>query len=355
VLRQACRTLDLPPPDEDATTAEALHRQLRQLRLQSNQQDARVVVPIDQFEEVLGRGNERNPKAAAAADAFLALLAELLAMKASQVLIIATLRCLAGMGIRLEQYETFGRLKGAVQRKADAVLTPTLPAPSAEEIAALQQAFVEHLIRLTTKGKEAKQPARRSLLLTASLRLVDRQRPHPRRSASVLSPPSRLPAWCYRRAEAWRLEPLHPLLWGCWFCPGDAHPAVLPPPCLLGQNASMTAAPSTTTSIPIDPRISEIASGITAAIPEAQVRLFGSRARGTSRPDSEVDLLITVPDQWLAGHDRVRVLGDLWRQYSSHRLPLGLLLYTETEVSQRQKYRSSATSLAYQEGILLNG
>jgi hypothetical protein len=68
------------------------------LRLQSNQQDARVVVPIDQFEEVLGRGNERNPKAASAADAFLALLAELLAMKASQVLIIATLRCLAGMG-----------------------------------------------------------------------------------------------------------------------------------------------------------------------------------------------------------------------------------------------------------------
>ena len=140
---------------------------------------------------------------------------------------------------------------------------------------------------------------------------------------------------------------------------GDAHPAVLPPPCLLGQNASMTAAPSTnnstTTSTPIDPRISAIASGIAAAIPKAQVRLFGSRARGTSLPDSEVDLLITVPDQWLAGHDRVRVLGDLWRQYSSHRLPLDLLLYTETEVSQRKQYRSAVTSLAYQEGILLNG
>jgi hypothetical protein len=78
------------------------------------------------------------------------------------------------MGLTLEQYETFGRLQGAEQRKADAVLTQTLPAPSAEEIAALQQAFVEHLIRLTTDGKEAKQPARRSLLPTASLRLVDR-------------------------------------------------------------------------------------------------------------------------------------------------------------------------------------
>jgi predicted nucleotidyltransferase len=102
----------------------------------------------------------------------------------------------------------------------------------------------------------------------------------------------------------------------------------------------MTAAPSTTTStsnsIPIDPRNSAIAAGIATAIPEAQVCLFGSRARGTSRPDSDVDLLITVPDHWLTGHNRIRVLGELWRQYSSHRLPLDLLLYTESEVSQRQ-------------------
>ena len=116
-----------------------------------------------------------------------------------------------------------------------------------------------------------------------------------------------------------------------------------------------SVAPSTTAAMPIDPRIIAIAAGIAAAIPEAQVRLFGSRARGTSRPDSDVDLLITVPDHWLTGQDRVRVLGELWRQYSSHRLPLDLLLYTESEVSQRQQYRSAVTSIAYQEGILLNG
>jgi len=117
----------------------------------------------------------------------------------------------------------------------------------------------------------------------------------------------------------------------------------------------MTAVLTTTDSIPIDPRISAIASGIAAAIPEAQIRLFGSRAKGTSRPDSDVDLLITVPDQWLAVHDRIRVLGDLWRQFSSHRLPLDLLLYSETEVNQRLQCRAAVTSLAYQEGILLNG
>ena len=94
-----------------------------------------------------------------------------------------------------------------------------------------------------------------------------------------------------------------------------------------------------------------------AAIPEAQARLFGSRARGTARSDSDMDLLITVPDHWLAGCDRVRVrvLGALWREYSSHRLPLDLLLYSESEVSQRQQYRSAVTTQAYQEGILLHG
>jgi hypothetical protein len=53
--------------------------------------------------------------------------------------------------------------------------------------------------------------------------------------------------------------------------------------------------------------------------------------------------------------DILGMLGDLWRQYFSHRLPLDLLFYTESEVSQRRQYRSAVTSLAYQEGILLNG
>ena len=117
----------------------------------------------------------------------------------------------------------------------------------------------------------------------------------------------------------------------------------------------MTAASYPPAARPIDPRMSAVASGSAAAIPDAQVRLFGSRARGTDRPDSDVDLLITVPDAWLERHDRVRVLGDLWRRCSSHRLPLDLLLYSESEVSQRLQYRSAVTTRAYEEGILLHG
>lgn len=127
------------------------------------------------------------------------------------------------------------------------------------------------------------------------------------------------------------------------------------PPIDSDQNGPMTAASSAPKASSIDPRITAVASGIAAAIPEAQVRLFGSRARGTARPDSDVDLLITVPDLWLTTHDRVRVLGALWRQFSSHRLPLDLLLYSESEVNQRQQYRGAVTTRAYEEGILLHG
>ena len=47
-----------------------------------------------------------------------------------------------------------------------------------------------------------------------------------------------------------------------------------------------------------------IAAEIQAAIPGAQVPLFGSRARGAERADSDLDLLVTVPDEWLASHSR---------------------------------------------------
>ena len=40
----------------------------------------------------------------------------------------------------------------------------------------------------------------------------------------------------------------------------------------------------------------QMAAEIREEIPEAEVRLFGSHARGDARPDSDIDLLITVTD-----------------------------------------------------------
>lgn len=66
------------------------------------------------------------------------------------------------------------------------------------------------------------------------------------------------------------------------------------------------------TATPIEQRLASMAVSIRQLIPAAEVRLFGSRARGQARPDSDVDLLITAPDDWLALHDRFDLLGELW-------------------------------------------
>lgn len=58
---------------------------------------------------------------------------------------------------------------------------------------------------------------------------------------------------------------------------------------LSPQNDPMTLAPVT----PIEQRLSGMAAAIRQLIPAAEVRLFGSRARGEAAPDSDVDLLIT--------------------------------------------------------------
>ena len=75
-----------------------------------------------------------------------------------------------GAGLTLKQYDDFGGLAGAVQRKADEVLSTS--GARAEEIEALERAFIDHLVRLTSDGQAAKQPARLQALPAPSRRLV---------------------------------------------------------------------------------------------------------------------------------------------------------------------------------------
>jgi predicted nucleotidyltransferase len=97
-----------------------------------------------------------------------------------------------------------------------------------------------------------------------------------------------------------------------------------------------------------------MAAAIRAEIPGAEVRLFGSRARGEARPDSDVDLLITAPDGWLAEQDRFALLGRLWRRLAHHRIPVDLLLYSLSQVEERSAWRDHVIARACREGRLLD-
>lgn len=99
-----------------------------------------------------------------------------------------------------------------------------------------------------------------------------------------------------------------------------------------------------------EPLLRTIAAEIQAAIPGAQVRLFGSRARGTERPDSDLDLLVTVPDEWLACHSRFEETDALGWKLAHHRLPIELLLFSASEVEERQHGRINVIAEAFRYG-----
>lgn len=99
----------------------------------------------------------------------------------------------------------------------------------------------------------------------------------------------------------------------------------------------------------------QMAAEICEEIPEAEVRLFGSYARGEARPESDIDLLITVPDDWLAQHNRFEMLDRLRWRLSDPRRPVDLLLFSRTQVAHRQGLHSSVVHQAYTQGWRLDG
>ena len=112
---------------------------------------------------------------------------------------------------------------------------------------------------------------------------------------------------------------------------------------------------ATTATKPIEPRLAGMVAGIRQLIPAADVRLFGSRARGDDRADSDVDLLITVPDAWLAQRDRFALLADLWGAVAQPDLSVDLVLHSSSEVARRAKEPGSLVCEALREGVLLDG
>lgn len=84
-----------------------------------------------------------------------------------------------------------------------------------------------------------------------------------------------------------------------------------------------------------------------------QIYLFGSRARGDARPDSDMDLLIVEPGPFDETRSRREELGRLWRALGGIPVSKDLLLYTPEEVEHCRGGRNHVIARALREGRLL--
>lgn len=95
-------------------------------------------------------------------------------------------------------------------------------------------------------------------------------------------------------------------------------------------------------------RLREFVSAVSAKVGVKAVFLFGSRASGRPRKDSDVDLVIVSPSfRGKKFHQRASRLHDLW----SIDLPVDFLCLTPEEFEEKKHWVSSVAGIASRTGI----
>jgi len=81
-----------------------------------------------------------------------------------------------------------------------------------------------------------------------------------------------------------------------------------------------------------------------------RIYAFGSQARGTPASDSDVDLLVVVPESDLPPY---RLAQIAYRAVSPHLKPLDIIVMTRGEFDSRKPARASLPATVLREGRLL--
>lgn len=83
-----------------------------------------------------------------------------------------------------------------------------------------------------------------------------------------------------------------------------------------------------------------------------RIILFGSRARGDAAPDSDVDLLVIVPEGF-SGAQRWRMMQTIRKSIARIRCSKDILLYSRDEVEQWRSSLNHVVATALREGKVL--
>jgi predicted nucleotidyltransferase len=97
--------------------------------------------------------------------------------------------------------------------------------------------------------------------------------------------------------------------------------------------------------------IQEAGRRLAAAAPDADIILFGSRARGEGHPDSDLDLLVIEPDFARRGDEYARLRKEL----RGLDVAIDLLVYRRREADEWRQVPGSFLHRAVGEGRVIAG
>jgi predicted nucleotidyltransferase len=96
--------------------------------------------------------------------------------------------------------------------------------------------------------------------------------------------------------------------------------------------------------------LTQIKSIVRSFFPEAEVILFGSRARGDNQMNSDYDLLIIVDDQQ-NNSERLRSQAMIRKVLSRHQILADVIIHSKSEIAIKRTLPGHLVRIALMEGI----
>src|SRR4030095_6203034 len=99
--------------------------------------------------------------------------------------------------------------------------------------------------------------------------------------------------------------------------------------------------------------LSDMVQAIVREVDPERIYLFGSRARGEARQDSDVDLLIVVSEPFGPEHSRFQEINRGYSALSSSRSPNNVFLSSSDEFAKLSQSLNHVVGRCFREGKLL--
>lgn len=100
-------------------------------------------------------------------------------------------------------------------------------------------------------------------------------------------------------------------------------------------------------------KIREMTKTIVRKIHPEKVLLFGSRARGSTSPDSDVDLIVVEKGPFGPDRSRRQEMNTLWKTVSHFDIPTDILVYSQEEFDYWSDSLNHVVGRAAREGKTL--